>query len=246
MWESVLRTEHDVDPFDREIWRASHCLPGIHPQAPVKLSDEELCRNAQQGCTASKDILWKKYINFIRVIVWQENKHCHLPPNEVNDALQELYFAFHLAVQRYNPKKHEGVKPASFKTFLRIVIAHAFATYCNKWRRYHKHIVTNFDQEVPPRSTVEIENPDHFPFFGTDKNGQSSLDWQVMLWVGPSADRLASILKQLNPREKHLLEVWLECGRDKDVAQILGISPVAAKLRRERIFYRIRQSVAKN
>jgi DNA-directed RNA polymerase specialized sigma24 family protein len=246
MWESKFRVESDFDSFSGETSRANKCLPNIHPREPVKLADEELCRNAQQGCAASKDLLWKRYINFIRVIVQQENNHYNLPPNEVDDVLQELYFAFHVAVQRYNPQNHGGEKPASFKTFLKIVITHAFSTYCNSWRRYHKHIVMNFDAEAPPRSIAGVEDVDHFSFYRTDGNGQTSLDWQVMLLGGPSSDRIAGILQQLKPKEKQLLEVWLQYGRDKDVAEILGISPVAAKLRRERLFCRIRHSVAKD
>lgn len=246
MPESKFRAECDFDSFSGEISRANKCLPHIHSQEPVKLSDEELCRNAQQGCAASKDLLWKRYINFIRVIVQQENKHYYLPQNEIDDALQELYLAFHSAVQRYNPQNHRGEKPASFKTFLKIVIAHAFSTYCNSWWRYQKHITMNFDDEAPPRSIAGVEEVDHLAFYQTNGNAQTSLDWQVMLLGGPFSDRLAGILKQLKPKEKHLLEVWLQYGRDKDVAQILGISPVAAKLRRERIFCRIRERVAQN
>lgn len=244
MLESKFRTESDFDSLGGEISQANMRLPDTHPQELIKFSDEELCRNARQGCVRSEVLLWKKYINFIRIIVHQKNKHCHLPPSEVIDALQELYFAFHIAVQRYDPKNHNGEKPASFKTFLKIVIANAFSTYCNRWRTYYKHIAMNFDDEALPPSITEMEEVEHFSFYRTDENGQSSFDWQAMLLGEPSSDRLAGILKQLKPKEKHLLEVWLQYGRDKDVAQILGISPVAAKLRRERIFCRIRQSVA--
>ena len=246
MSEREFRTESDVDSLGGKILRANQLLSNIQPQEPVKLSDEELCRNARQGCVASEVLLWKKYINFIRIIVHQKNKHCHLPPSEVIDALQELYFAFHIAVQRYDPQNHNGGKPASFKTFLKIVIANAFSTYCNRWRTYHKHITINFDAEALPPASTEMEEVEHSSFYRTDENGQSSFDWQVMLLSESSSDRLAGILKKLKPKEKHLLEIWLQYGRDKDVAQILGISPVAAKLRRERIFVRIRQRLAGN
>ena len=149
-------------------------------------------------------------------------------------------------MQRYDPQNHNGGKPASFKTFLKIVIANAFSTYCNRWRTYHKHITINFDAEALPPASTEMEEVEHSSFYRTDENGQSSFDWQVMLLSESSSDRLAGILKKLKPKEKHLLEIWLQYGRDKDVAQILGISPVAAKLRRERIFVRIRQRLAGN
>lgn len=104
----------------------------------------------------------------------------------------------------------------------------------------------NFDDEALPPAITEMEEAEHSSFYRTDENGQSSFDWQAMLLGEPFSDHLAGILKQLKPREKHLLEVWLQYGRDKDVAQILGISPVAAKLRRERIFVRIRQRLVEN
>lgn len=246
MPEREFRTESDSDLLDGKIsWPNKHVL-NIQHQKPVKLSDEELCRNVQQGCTISENLLWKKYFNFIRNIVHQKNRRCHLPSNEIIDALQELYFAFRIAVRRYDPQNHRGEKPASFKTFLKIVITHAFSTYCNLWRRYHKHIMLNFDDEAPPCSIVGVEEVDQFLFYQNDGTSQISLDWQVMLLGAPFSDRLASILRQLKPKEKHLLEVWLQYGRDKDVAQSLGISPVAAKLRRERIFFRIRRNFTKN
>ncbi|MCI0560259.1 MAG: hypothetical protein MN733_17370, partial [Nitrososphaera sp.] len=77
----------------------------------------------------------------------------------------------------------------------------------------------------------------------TDGNGYSPMSWQGFLTSNISSNSLAGALQRLKPKERHLLEVWLECGRDKDVAQVLGISPTAAKLRRERLFRRIRRSV---
>jgi FixJ family two-component response regulator len=47
----------------------------------------------------------------------------------------------------------------------------------------------------------------------------------------------------LKTKERNLLEIWLQLGRDKEVARVLGISPAAAKLRRERLFRRIRKGI---
>ena len=104
----------------------------------------------------------------------------------------------------------------------------------------------NFGDETLFRSIAEIEEAGPSSFYQMEGNGGTSFDCQDRLLVEPSSDRLDGIFKQLKPKEKHLLEVWLYYGRDKEVAQVLGISPVAAKLRRERLFYRIRQKIAKN
>lgn len=243
---SKFRTESDFDSRGEESSSPNQCLPNILPPKLVELSDEELCQNAQRGCAASRDLLWKRNAAFIRNVVYKQNKRQHLPPYEIPDALQELYFAFHVSVQRYDPENHCHGKPASFKTFLKIVVTHAFSTYCTLRRIYHKHIAMNFGDETLSHSIAGIKEADPSSFYQMDGNGQTSFDWQVMLLGEPSSDRLASILKQLKPKEKHLLEVWLQYGRDKEVAQVLRISPVAAKLRRERLFCRIRQRVAKN
>jgi len=215
-----------------------------HSQEFVDYSDEQLCRNAQEGCAASMNLLWKRHVDFIRIVVYKENKHQHLPPHEIPDALQELYFAFHVTVQRYDAQNHGYGKPASFKTFLKIVVAHAFSNYCTLWRIYHKHIALDFDDAAQHRCIGEAEETGRFSLYQIDGNGRSALDWQGMLLGGLSSDSLAGALKRLKTKEKHLLEVWLQYGRDKDVAKVLGISSVAAKLRRERLFCRIRQSAA--
>lgn len=238
-----FQTKSDFKSHGEE---SPYYLPNFLPPELGELSDEELCRKARGGCVASIDLLWKRHAAFIRAVVYEQNKHQHLPPYEIPDVLQELYFAFHVSVQRYDPENHCHGKPASFKTFLKIVVTHAFSTYCTLWRIYHKHIAMNFDNDALSRFIAEVKEANHSSFYQIDKNGQTSFDWQVMLLGESSSDRLAGILKQLKPKEKHLLEVWLQYGRDKDVAQILGISPVAAKLRRERLFCRIRQSVAKH
>jgi len=223
---------------------ADQRLPYVNLGELVQLSDEELCRNAQRGCAASRDLLWKRHVIFIRIVVYNQNKHQHLPPHEICDALQELYFAFHVTVQRYDPENHCHGKPASFKTFLKIVVTHEFSKYCTLWRIYHKHIALDFDDEALHRSTGEAEEAGRFSFYQTNEDGHSSLDWQEMPLSELFSDSLADALNQLKPKEKHLLEVWLQCGRDKEVAKILGISPAAAKLRRERLFRRIKQSTA--
>jgi hypothetical protein len=78
-----------------------------------------------------------------------------------------------------------------------------------------------------------------------DRNGCSSGHEEGIFLYKLFPDNLAGALGKLKPKEKHLLEIWLQYGRDKQVAQVLGISPAAAKLRRERLFYRIRQSINK-
>lgn len=213
-----------------------------HPEELVDCSDEELCRNAQRECVASREVLWHRYSDFIRRIVWTENYHQHLPQHELADALQELYFAFDRAVQRYDPENNCTGKSASFKTFLRLVVARKFSNHCALWRIYHKRIFSDYNREVSHSFSNEDEERRHFWFDHTDGNGYSPVNWQGLLMSTISSDSLADALRRLKPKERHLLEVWLQCDRDKEVARVLGISPAAAKLRRERLFSRIRQS----
>jgi DNA-directed RNA polymerase specialized sigma subunit len=205
------------------------------------LSDEDLCRNAQNGCSTSREFLWFRYNTFIQRTVRIENKHQHLPYCEMDDVLQELYFAFHKAVDRYNPDGQRYEKPSSFKTFLAVVVKHKFSNCCALSRIYHKHVLLNFDVNV-------LQSHNKLPVESLrlcTSNGNRSLpqDWQRRLLNEFSSSSLIGAVKKLKPKEKRLLAIWLKSDIDKDVAQALGISPAAAKLRRERLFGRIRHNV---
>jgi len=211
--------------------RSSH----DHSEELGELSDKELCRKAQRGCVVSRDLLWYRYGDYIQRIVHKRNKCQHLLQCEIADALQELFFAFHKAVLRYDPENHyNNGKSACFKTFLGMAIARKFSNYCALWRIYHKRVVLEFGDEASW----------NFPVDAMDGNGYSSTGFEKILSHELSSDGFVDALSKLKPKERQLLEVWLECERDKDVAQVLGISSAAAKLRRERLFRRLRQSVA--
>jgi len=203
------------------------------------LSDEDLCRNAQKGCSTSREFLWFRYHTFIQWTVRIENKHQHLPHCEMDDVLQELYFAFHKAVDRYNPDDYE--RPSSFKTFLAVVVKHKFSNCCALSRIYHKHVLLNFDVNVlQSHNKLPLES---LRLCTSNANESLPLDWQKRLLNEFSSSSLIGAVKKLKPKEKQLLAIWLNCDIDKDVAQQLGISPTAAKLRRERLFGRIRHNV---
>jgi len=208
-------------------------LPCVNWRELVQLSDEELCKNAQRGCMASKNLLWQRYGSYIQKIAQTENRRHHLPQHEMVDVLQELYFAFHTSILRYDPENHRPGKPASFKTFLHVVIAHQFSNYCTLWRIYHKRLRLEGNDTACEVLVNTLE-----------ANACSSGQEEGIFSNELFPDDLAGALSKLKPKEKHLLEVWLQYGRDKQVAQVLGISPAAAKLRRERLFHRIRQSMA--
>jgi DNA-directed RNA polymerase specialized sigma24 family protein len=159
--------------------------------------------------------------------------------------LQESYFAFHEAVQQYNPAICRNGKPASFKTFLGIAVARSFSNCCRQRRRYSKRFVQNLDGEASLSFIASPEEIRPFSPDATDGNGcsHSPAEWKEMLQNELSLDRLAEALSRLKPKEIRLLAVWLQCGRDKEVAEVLGISTAAAKLRRVRLFRRIKQSM---
>lgn len=213
-------------------------------EKPLKLSDEELCIRAQQGCVASRELLWHESQGFVRQVVCKKSRQLCLPPHEMADALQESYFAFHEAVQQYNPICQSNGKTASFKTFLGTVLARSFSNYCRQQRRYRKRFALSLDGEGASSFTAIAEEPEPFPFHPSDGDAISLVEWKESLLRELSSDRLAEALSQLKPKEMRLLAVWLQCRRDKEVAQVLGISTAAAKLRRERLFRRIKQRLA--
>jgi RNA polymerase sigma factor (sigma-70 family) len=217
-------------------------LQNSRSKGPVELSDEELCRSTQQGCAASRNFLWIRYSDYIQRIVHKENKRQNLPRHEIADALQELYFAFHAAVLRYDPENHCHERLASFKTFLTIIVVRAFSKYCNRWRKYRDCVVPDLDGKALHSLAGGAEEVSHVLLDANDRNGRSSTGCELILLTDLNSDRLAEALRGLKPKERLLIEIWLQCRRDKEVAQVLKISPAAARLRRERLFRRIKQS----
>ena len=238
MLESKFQIEGEFDSPGEKMSRANKRLWDLHSQELVKLSDEELCRNAQQGCVASRNLLWRRYHDFVQKVLYRQNQHYRLPAHEIADALQELYFAFHNTVQRYDPANHGHGKSASFKTFLGLIAVHLFSNYCTQWRRYHRRVVLHCFEAS---EDFCLSRDDVHTF--AEKNDSLSANWTSVRWDDFFSDQLAEAVCRLKPKEKHLLEAWLHYGRDKDVAQVLGISPAAAKLRRERLFHRIRENI---
>jgi DNA-directed RNA polymerase specialized sigma24 family protein len=150
---------------------------------------------------------------------------------------------FYKAAQQYDLECHSNGKPASFKTFLGIVIARAFSNYCRQRRRYCKRFAQGIDDEASPAFIASPEEIRHFSPRASGGNGysHSPTEWREMLRNELSSDRLAEVLSRLKPKEIALLALWLQCGRDKEVAAALRISTAAAKQRRERLFRRIKQ-----
>ncbi len=212
----------------------------------LQLSDEELCNQARQGCAASGDLLWRRHQDFVRRVVCKKNHQYRLPAHELADALQESYFAFHEAVQQYNPALCRHGKPASFKTFLSVAVARSFSNCCRQRRRYGKFFVRNFAGETSPGFAVSPEEGPPSSLSVADENGytHSPAKWKEMLRNELSSELLAEVLGRLKPKEINLLVFWLQCGRDKEVAAAMRISTAAAKLRRERLFRRLKQSLA--
>ncbi len=207
------------------------------------LSNEELCQNARRGCALSKNLLWQRCQELIRRVAYKKIFRHGLPAHEMADALQELYFAFHEALLQYDPQRHSTSKPASFKTFLGAVVGHSFANYCSRWRKYHRRMSFNLDNKSSHGFTVEAEKSWHDTLYPGDRNGCCHEALEMILLNEISSDRLAAALHALKPKARAFLDLWLRCGRDKEVAETLGISPAAAKLRRERLFRRIRKMI---
>ena len=209
-----------------------------------QLSDEELCQKAQQGCAASRGLLWHRHRDFVKRVVYKKNRQLGLPEREMADALQSIYFAFHEALQQYDPEHHSNGKSAAFKTFLGIVIAWSFSNHCRQWQRYRKHVALNPDGKDPGSFAIDAESNGQLSFPPANGNDGSLVDWKEMILHEFSSDDLATALTRLKPKEIHLLQIWLQCGRDKEVAEALGISTAAAKLRRERLLRRIKQRLS--
>jgi DNA-directed RNA polymerase specialized sigma24 family protein len=206
-----------------------------------EFSDEDLCWSAQAGCNVSMDFLWDKYQSYIQKIAFIENHHQHLPQCEMPDALQELYFAFHDSVQSFDPEGHCKGTPASFKTFLRLVVVRKFSNCCASWRRYHKHVLLEFDSNLlRPYITQVWDEYVPAPNY-TQRKKYTLADWMDSLLNEFSSNNLIAVLRTLKLKERCFLALWLQCDLDKEAAELLGISTAAAKLRRERLFRRIRQ-----
>lgn len=209
----------------------------------VHLSDDELCQRSRKGCVSSRNLLWHRYQDFVLRIICRRTHQYRLPSHEIADARQELYFAFHQAVQRYDPQAYSRGKPASFKTFLGVIVVRLLLNYCRRWRRYNKRIILNLTNELSASFVVDNAAASADAFLPKVMSDIPNSDLRTVIITEFSSDHLATVLSRLKLKETHLLETWLQHGRDKEVAKVLGISTVAAKLRRERLFQRIKQGV---
>lgn len=218
--------------------RMPECWRGDNSQKLVGLSDEELCRHAQKGCTKSHDLLWQRYHDFVKQVIRRESFKRQLPPAETADALQELYFAFREAIRHYAPENYYPERPASFKTLLNLILVRRFSNYCTCWRNYRKRIALGVREESLQYVVANTETP---PYNNINGNEYSLMNLQKILHGELCSEGLVEAMLQLKPKEKFLLELWLEHGRDKKVAEVLGISVAAAKLRRTRLFRRLKK-----
>jgi DNA-directed RNA polymerase specialized sigma24 family protein len=162
------------------------------------------------------------------------------------DALQEMYFAFHKALQRYSLERCGKEKPVSFKTFLYKIVSDEFSNYCRRWKRYYRRMTLSLDDENAQKLTDSIGTDSYFTFQLTDGGRGSLVDQVEGVLSELAANRLTKVWQKLKAKEIRLLSIWLQYGNDKDLAYILGISPTAAKLRRERLLQRIKKMLRKN
>jgi len=211
-----------------------------------QFSDQELCQKTRAGCARARNLLWQRHQDFVQRVIGKRNQQKHLPWDEMTDALQEAYFAFHEAVQRFDPSGHSNGKPASFKTFLGVIVARHFSNYCRHWQRYHKRMACPHPNDFAPALSISPEEAWPFWLEFAEGNNSASKNGETNLLRHFSSNRLTEALDRLKPKEMRLLEIWLQYGRDKEVARALAISTTAAKLRRERLFHRLKQNFFKN
>jgi RNA polymerase sporulation-specific sigma factor len=105
------------------------------------VSDEELCRQAQQGVSASAERLVRRYLGMIKVAAG----HLFMAGGDREDLIQEGFLGLLKAIRAYSP-----VRQASFHTFARL---------CIRNRLYSAVKAANRDKHAPLNCYISIQAP---------------------------------------------------------------------------------------
>lgn len=97
------------------------------PQLLSDRPEEELLRLAQAGtCPQAVAALVARYLGDLRALVARMAHAAHLPPDDADEALQEVLLLVPRAIRRYDLARLAGPRPCRLRTFLHRVAGHVF------------------------------------------------------------------------------------------------------------------------
>lgn len=137
-------------------------------------------------------------------------------PEDARDVVQEAYLRAYRHIRRFRGD-------ARFSTWLHRIVANCAATHLGI-RRRHGH------DELPPADAVRDERVDHDPALRADASGLRD-EVEAAIRALPPRLRAVVVLRDVH----HLPHV--------DIAEALGISVTAAKVRLHRARRRVREQV---
>lgn len=149
-----------------------------------------------------------------------------LQGEDVKGVEQEALLRVLLALPSYNPDR------APFRTFAKTIVHHAVCNFARQQRLFAQYFVISLDDLIEREEWSLLKEE----VFAPTAFEEEELERDERIW---------DILSHLKPKEKQFLLVWLECGTDKATGEVLGISPTAAKLRRRRLFAKLRRLATK-
>lgn len=150
-----------------------------------------------------------------------------LQGEDVKDAEQEALLRVLLALPSYNPDR------APFRTFAKTIVHNAVCNFARQQRLFAQYFVISLDDLIEGEEWSLLKEEVFAP---TAFEEEEEFERDERIW---------DILSHLKPKEKQFLLVWLECGTDKATGEVLGVSPTAAKLRRRRLFAKLRRLATK-
>ncbi len=182
--------------------------------------EQELIRQARQGSEMACTQLLSAYAGLLKNM---SRRYQYTPTGQLiaDDALGILHLAFMEALQDFDPDRN-----IHFAAFLQ--------------SRLHGAVYKAFKQACSYNQRTAhpvIESEDHQDFFDLQESPYPTPERKVL-----AREELRSILSQLSPPEKKLLQlIYAEKLPQKAIAQFLHLSPQAISKRKQNLIAKIKK-----
>lgn len=176
-------------------------------QSYEQLSDEELCRLAEEDSSAEEYLLIK-----YKRLVLKESRSLFLSWGDRDDLIQEGMIGLYRAIRSYRPEA-----AASFSTF---------AGLCVRRQIYNAIQAANRKKNLPMEEYISINSPEYLEQARESMRnvGQAGLE-QQLIDREETEGLLKALKEKLSSLEKKVLEDYIEGSNYQEIARKLHKSP---------------------
>ena len=208
-----------------------------------ELTDEELVLAAREAESRwAVETLVDRYYGRVYGLVRLWAHSTGLKPEDIEDAVQDSFFALEPAIAHFDPSRSTGEYSACFRKFFRKLVLDRFRNFVKARSLAGRRERALGNQDV-------VEGCDCPPLVILDGIPSAicgvSSPVRATIWNEALA-RLEQRLQELSLSERSLWELLGSGKRRCVIAEELGISNEAVKQRRQRLFTKLRASLRHN